>query len=136
MAANRNAFTLIELLLCLVLVSTLAAIAIPRYAGSKDKAYEAAMKADLHIAAVYEEQYATDNHGQYFAGVATADSPLEGFKPSQDVTVTFTAFNILVSRLANWIAVARHSLSPQSCEMRAGLITCTTDNGQATGTLK
>src|SRR6476620_4698597 len=112
MAANRKRFTLIELLIVVVLVSTLAAIAIPRYAGSKDKAYAAAMMADLHIAALYEEQYAADNHGQYFAGVARSDSPLNGFAPSKDVTVTFTAFNILGSQLADWTAVAKHGQSP------------------------
>ena len=133
MAGNRKGFTLIELLIVAVLIGTLAAIAIPRYAGSKDKAYVAAMKADLHIAAVYEEQFAADNHGQYFSGTATTASPLNGFTPSKDVTVTLTAFNILGSQLADWIAVAKHGQSSQSCEMRTGIITCTTDNGEATG---
>lgn len=136
MPENRKGFTLIELLIVVVLVSTLAAIAIPRYAGSKDKAYAAAMRADLHIAALYEEQFAADNHGQYFAGVATSDSPLNGFAPSKDVTITFTAFNILGSQLADWTAIARHGQSPQSCELRTGIITCTTDNGLTTGFIK
>src|SRR5438045_7592218 len=43
-------------------------------------AYAAAMKADLRIAALYEEQFAADNHGQYFGGVATADNPLNGYR--------------------------------------------------------
>jgi prepilin-type N-terminal cleavage/methylation domain-containing protein len=133
MAGNHKGFTLIELLIVAVLIGTLAAIAIPRYAGSKDKAYAAAMKADLHIAALYEEQYAADNHGQYFSGSATSDSPVNGFAPSKGVTVTLTAFNILGSQLADWTAVAKHGQSSQSCEMRTGIITCTTDNGLATG---
>jgi prepilin-type N-terminal cleavage/methylation domain-containing protein len=133
MAGNRKGFTLIELLIVAVLVGTLAAIAIPRYVGSKDKAYVAAMKADLHIAALYEEQYAAENHGQYFSGSATSDTPLNGFKPSKDVTVILTAFNILGSQLADWTAIARHRQSSQNCEMRAGIVTCTTDNGLATG---
>ena len=135
MARNRNDFTLIEVLIVAVLVGTLAAIAIPHYAGSKDKAYAAAMKADLHIAALYEEQYAAENHGQYFAGSATADSPLNGFSPTKDVTVTFTAVNILGSQLADWVAVARHNQTAQSCEMRSGIVTCTTDTNLVTGFL-
>src|SRR5207237_8200453 len=110
-----------------------AACPVPRYAGAKDKAYVAAMKADLHTVAIYEEQFATDNHGQYFGGVATESTPLNGFKPSTDVTVTLTAFNILGSQLANWTAVARHGHTSQSCELRAGTVTCTTGNALTTG---
>lgn len=135
MAAKRTGFTLIEILIVAMLIGSLAAIAIPRYAGSKDRAYAAAMKADLHTAALYEEQYAVENHGQYFAGSARHDSPLNGFTPSEDVTVTFTAFNILGSQLADWTAVARHGMSTESCEMRTGVITCTTDIGLVTGVL-
>jgi len=136
MAAKRAGFTLIEILIVVVLIGSLAAVAIPRYTGSKERAYSAAMKADLHIAALYEEQYAAENHGQYFAGSAAHDSPLNGFTPSKDVTVTFTAFNILGSQLADWTAVARHGTSTESCEMRTGVVTCTTDNGLATGVLR
>ena len=136
MVGMRKGFTLIEVLIVAVVIGTLAAIAIPYYAGSKDKASAAAMKADLHIAALYEEQFAAANHGQYFSGTATADSPLNGFSPSKDVTVTLTAFNILGSQLADWIAVAKHNQSSQSCEMRSGIVTCTTENGLMTGVLK
>jgi prepilin-type N-terminal cleavage/methylation domain-containing protein len=136
MGGNRKGFTLIELLIAAVVLGTLAAIAIPRYTGAKDRAYAAAMQADLHTAAVYEEQYAAENHGQYFGGAATVGSPLNGFSPSKDVTVTFTSFNILGSQLADWTAVAKHGKSSESCEMRSGVITCTTDNGIAVGFIK
>jgi prepilin-type N-terminal cleavage/methylation domain-containing protein len=136
MAALRKGFTLIEVMLVAVIIGALAAVAIPHYAGAKDKALAAVMKADLRIAAIYEEQFAADNHGQYFGGVATADNPLNGFAPSKDVTVELTAFNILGSQLADWTAVARHGQSPQSCEMRAGTITCTTDNSSSTGVIR
>ncbi|HEY1952057.1 MAG TPA: prepilin-type N-terminal cleavage/methylation domain-containing protein [Gemmatimonadaceae bacterium] len=136
MNGNRGGFTLIEVIVAVVLVGTLAAIAVPRYAGAKDRAYAATMQADLHIAAIYEEQYATEHHGQYFSGTATTGSPVEGYSPSKDVTVTFTSFHILGSQLADWTAVARHGSSSQSCEMRAGITTCTTDNSLSTGFLK
>jgi len=135
MAAKRAGFTLIEILIVVVLIGSLAAVAIPRYTGSKERAYSAAMKADLHIAALYEEQYAAENHGQYFAGSATHDSPLNGFTPSKDVAVTFTAFNILGSQLADWTAVVKHSQTSESCEMHAGEIACTTTNALTTGVL-
>lgn len=125
-AATRPGFTLVEVTLVAVVIGVLAAVAVPLYSGSKDKAYIAAMKADLHTAAIYEEQYATENHGQYFSGVATADAPVEGFRASRRITVTLTAADILGSHLSEWTAVARHSQSSSSCELRNGLIVCTT----------
>ena len=136
MYAVRNGFTLIEILIVVVVLGAIAAIAIPHYAGAKNKAYQAAMAADLRTAAILEEQYAADNHGQYFSGSATHDSPLNGFTPSKDVTVTFTAFNILGSQLGDWVAVAHHGQSTENCEMRSGVITCTNEQGLATGTIR
>jgi len=135
MTQNRKGFTLIEVVVVTVVIGVLAAVAVPRLAGSKDKAYVAAMKADLHTVAIYEEQFAADNHGQYFGGTATTDTPLNGFTPSKDVTVTLVAFNILGSQLADWTATVKHSQTSQSCEMRAGEITCTTGNALTTGIL-
>ena len=136
MALKNRGFTLIEILILLMVVGALAAIAVPRYAGAKDKAYQAAMMADLRAAAILQEQYAAENHGQYFSGRATQDAPLNGFTPSKEVTVTFTAFNILGSQLGDWVAVAHHGQSTENCEFRSGVITCTNENGTATGTIR
>jgi prepilin-type N-terminal cleavage/methylation domain-containing protein len=134
-ADNRKGFTLIEVVICAVVIGILAAVAVPLLSASKDKAYIAAMKADLHTVAIMEEQYAAENHGQYFSGTATSDTPLNGFTPSKGVTMTLTSFNILGSQLADWTAVVKHSQTSEGCEMHAGEITCTTANPLSIGVL-
>jgi prepilin-type N-terminal cleavage/methylation domain-containing protein len=87
---QQKGFTLIELLIVVVIIGILAAIAIPKFANTKDKAYVAAMKSDLRNMATYEEQYAADNNGAYFSGTATAWLLFRA-SPSQNVTVVVTA---------------------------------------------
>ena len=136
MITLSKGFTLIEILLVAVILGTVAAVAIPHFGGSKESSYVAAMKADLRVASVYEEQYAAENHGQYFGGIVTERSPLNGYAPTKNVTVTLTAFNILGSRLGDWTGVARHAQTTQSCEIRAGSINCTTESPLSTGTIR
>jgi prepilin-type N-terminal cleavage/methylation domain-containing protein len=133
MKSSRRGFTLVELLVVVLVIGILAAIAIPRYTGSKDKAFVATMIADLHNASIYEEQYASENHAQYFSGTATADVSVEGFRASKNVTVVLTATNILGSRISEFTAVARHTQSNESCELRTGIIACTTGEDQTSG---
>jgi prepilin-type N-terminal cleavage/methylation domain-containing protein len=118
---TRKGFTLIELLIVVVIIGILAAIAIPKFANTKDKAYVAQMKSDLRNMATYEEQYAADNGGAYFGGTATMASPLQGFTPSQNVTVVVTN---VAGPPPSWSATATHSQSAKTCDMTNGVITC------------
>jgi type IV pilus assembly protein PilA len=122
MIRNKKGFTLIELLIVVVIIGILAAIAIPKFANTKDKAYVAAMKSDLRNLATYEEQYAADNNGAYFAGTATMTSPMQGFTPSQNVTVTAV---LVAGPPQGWTATATHSLSAKTCVNSTGVIVCT-----------
>ena len=115
---SRKGFTLIELLIVVVIIGILAAIAIPKFTSTKDKAYLATMKADLRNFATHEEQYAADSGGAYFSG----DGSAQGFTPSQFVSVTATA----AANPNTWTATATHSLSAKTCTMSVqGVITCT-----------
>ncbi len=57
---TRKGFTLIELLIVVVIIGILAAIAIPKFANTKEKAYLASMKSDLRNMATTEESYFAD----------------------------------------------------------------------------
>jgi type IV pilus assembly protein PilA len=122
MKSNKKGFTLIELLIVVVIIGILAAIAIPKFANTKDKAYVAAMKSDLRNLATYEEQYAADNNGQYFAGVATSLTPIQGFTPSQNVTITAV---LVAGPPQGWTATSAHSQSAKTCDNSTGAIVCT-----------
>jgi prepilin-type N-terminal cleavage/methylation domain-containing protein len=121
MSSNKKGFTLIELLIVVVIIGILAAIAIPKFANTKDKAYVAAMKSDLRNLATYEEQYAADNNGLYFSGNGVA----QGFNASKDVTITAVGGSGVTPA---WTATASHGLTSKTCDSgvtTAGVITCT-----------
>ncbi len=60
MLRNTKGFTLIELLIVVVIIGILAAIAIPKFGATKQKAYVAAMKSDLKNFVTSEESYFAD----------------------------------------------------------------------------
>jgi len=123
MSSNKKGFTLIELLIVVVIIGILAAIAIPKFASTKDKAYVATMKSDLRNLATYEEQYAADNNGAYFGGTAiTSTTPdSSGFTPSNNVTVLPA---LIAGPPKGWKATAYHALTNKVCDNVTGSIVC------------
>jgi prepilin-type N-terminal cleavage/methylation domain-containing protein len=116
---TTRGFTLIELLIVVVIIGVLAAIAIPKFGNTKEKAYLASMKSDLRNLAVYEESHAADSNGAYFSGNGLA----QGFTASQNVTVTATAS---AGPPPSYTATAAHSQTSRTCASSAtGVITCT-----------
>ena len=114
---KRKGFTLIELLIVVVIIGILAAIAIPKFANTKGKAYKATMKGDLRNLATEQEGYAADNAGAYFAGSAVGPAVIgtTGYAPSTGVTVTATTD----AATNGWYAVATHPALPatEKCEI-------------------
>ena len=74
---NRKGFTLIELLIVVVIIGILAAIAIPKFANTKAKAYIASMKSDLRNLVTAEEAYFADSV-KYSNQIACTTPPTPG----------------------------------------------------------
>ena len=119
MLSNRKGFTLIELLIVVVIIGILAAIAIPKFANTKEKAYVASMKSDLKNMSTAQEAYFAD-YLKYFAGSASnvggTSSPLvvgtdTVFAASSGVTVTVT----VNADSSGWQAEAEHGATTKTC---------------------
>jgi len=109
---NRKGFTLIELLIVVVIIGILAAIAIPKFAGTKEKAYVAAMKSDLKNFVLAEESYFVDNNA-YGAAAAVVGAGL--FGPTTGVTVATG-----VANATGFNATAMHAATAQTCGVFVG----------------
>jgi prepilin-type N-terminal cleavage/methylation domain-containing protein len=99
---KSRGFTLIELLVVVVIIGVLAAIAIPKFANTKQKAYLAQMKSDLRNLATAEEAYFYD-HSTYTTDLVA----LNDFRVSTAVTLTFGTVNA-----QGWGASVTHANLP------------------------
>jgi prepilin-type N-terminal cleavage/methylation domain-containing protein len=129
---QRKGFTLIELLIVIVIIGILAAIAIPKFGKTREKAYFKAMQSDLgNLMSQQELYYSIPANSYSYAANVTA---LTDFVGSQGVTVAIgTATNI------GWNATSAHAAlaSTQTCAVfvgsvasaapaiTAGIVTCT-----------
>ena len=75
---NRKGFTLIELLIVVAIIGILAAIAIPKFAATKDKAKLASVKTDLRNSMTAQEAYFSDfaTYGSFAQLVAASNFTL------------------------------------------------------------
>jgi prepilin-type N-terminal cleavage/methylation domain-containing protein len=96
---DNKGFTLIELLIVVVIIGILAAIAIPKFSATREKAYFAAMKSDLKNLASQQEIYYSDTYS--YSTVLQADL---AFTNSDGVTVV-----VGVATGSGWNATAWHA---------------------------
>ena len=105
MPPRKHGFTLIELLIVVVIIGILAAIAIPKFANTKSKAYITAMKSDLRNLVTAEEAFFSDS-SKY-----TTDLTAVKFQKSAG-----TNNPVVVTGAGFWTATNTHTqLTGQSC---------------------
>ena len=121
---NRKGFTLIELLIVVVIIGILAAIAIPKFANTKEKAYVASMKSDLRNLVTAQEAYFSDN-----TTYASSTGSLTAYNSSTGVTVTITS-----ASGTGWSATASHNGTTKTCSLWIGTVTGSGNEGEPTCT--
>jgi type IV pilus assembly protein PilA len=113
MSRTRNAFTLIELLIVVVIIGILASIAIPKFANTKQQAYLATLKADLRNLVEAEEAYFATN------AVYTTSMPSTLYQSSQGV-----AYSVTSADGTGWEGTATHvglvGSTPAGCHIAIG----------------
>ncbi len=122
---NRKGFTLIELLIVVVIIGILAAIAIPKFANTKQKAIVASMKSDLRNLVTAQEAFFSDNND--YAGSAgaaqvngTGGAGVVTFTPSTGNALTLTYVDA-----AGWTATMLNPAVtgvPNTCGIYTGVV--------------
>ena len=114
MTKHRAGFTLIELLIVVVIIGILAAIAIPKFAATKDKAKLASVRTDIRNSETAEESYFSD-YSTY--GTVAQLQALSLIGLSTGNTMTITASTNGFTAVANNSSI---SSSITSCKVQVG----------------
>ena len=108
---NRKGFTLIELLIVVVIIGILAAIAIPKFANTKEKAYIASMKSDLRNLVTAEEAYFADSV-KYTGTIGAGGIQFSTTSGVTGPTITPT--------VDGWTAWVGHTTTDKTCAIYVG----------------
>ena len=110
MLRNTKGFTLIELLIVVVIIGILAAIAIPQFASTKEKAFDATAKSDVRNAMSSQEAYFADEQTYGPGAMATGS-----FTTSQGIAISASA-----ASAGGYAITASHSSSGNTYWVEVG----------------
>jgi len=109
---NNRGFTLIELLIVVVIIGILAAIAIPKFEVTKEKAILAQMKGDLRNLVTSQEAFNADNLNYYNGPLPSASMT---YNPSAGNTIVLS--NVTVT---GWGATVTNAITSWTCAVYIG----------------
>ncbi len=113
---NKRGFTLIELLIVVVIIGILAAIAIPRFGETRERAFRSAMTSDLRNVQTLQEQFYFDTGADGTANYTYADDVATlNFNPSDGVSIGITG-----ASADGYVATADHEATDISCTLTVG----------------
>ena len=112
---NKKGFTLIELLIVVVIIGILAAIAIPRFGETRERAFRSAVTSDLRNLQTVQEQYYFDE-GNYNYGATTEALGFQLSDGVTGITITLSEGNQAYSAQAT-----HQSLGANVCTLSVGL---------------
>lgn len=100
-ARKRRGFTLIELLIVVVILGVLAALAIPKFSGTRARAQITAMMADLRNLSIAQDIYHEDPDNAFAYAANVSDLPEHGTSDGIQIA-------ILEATTSGWSARATH----------------------------
>ena len=114
---KRKGFTLIELLIVVVIIGILAAIAIPKFANTKEKAVKSSLLSDLKNLATAQEAFYADSSTYATTYGTTIATGQVNFSVSSRNTLTINS----ASNASGWAAtISNPGYSPGSCGIFVG----------------
>jgi type IV pilus assembly protein PilA len=114
---KRKGFTLIELLIVVVVIGVLAAIAIPKFANTKEKAVKSSLLSDLKNLATAQEAFYADSSTYATTYGTTIATGQVNFSVSQKNALTINS----ASNASGWAAtISNVGYSPGSCGIFVG----------------
>ncbi len=126
---GRKGFTLIELLIVVVIIGILAAIAIPKFANTKEKAVVASMKSDLRNLVTAQESFFSDNND--YAGSVDPATQTNGTAGAGKVAFGSSSGNVLAVKYgsaAGWAATVTNPAVKSPTSDQCGIFVGTGTN--------